>query len=410
MNRSLLMLSCLLGLTACAEDNETHLDAEATAMDAAPDAAPDAAVDAAPPVDPLTRWHDVEPGGDTICSRGTPYRFFVRDGDPDKVIFDFQGGGACWDETSCSVAGALFAEEARPLSAYTDRLAEGTIGGLFDADPALNPLADWTLVHVQYCTGDIHWGNAEKTYREGLTIEHRGFVNASATLAWAYERFNPSQILVSGCSAGAYGAILHSAYIARQYPDARLAVLADSGAGIITDSFLADSLPNWGAQPNLPDFVAGLDRPITELTLPAVYIGVAGTFPQHRFAQTATAFDADQIFYYTAMGGAAGDWPGRFRDSLATIAGSAPNFTYYVPPGPMHCALPYPFLADREVNGVRQIDWVDDLVNAPEMPAPVACEGEACFDDPVCDACAANGGGPGCGFCDGWPDQFRNPQ
>jgi hypothetical protein len=41
----------------------------------------------------------VYPGGDTRCifSSSTPFGFQVIRGDSDKLLFDFQGGGACWD-------------------------------------------------------------------------------------------------------------------------------------------------------------------------------------------------------------------------------------------------------------------------------------------------------------------------
>ena len=41
-------------------------------------------------------WETVVPGGDTICSDGSPYRFFVHRGDPGKLLIEFEGGGACW--------------------------------------------------------------------------------------------------------------------------------------------------------------------------------------------------------------------------------------------------------------------------------------------------------------------------
>ncbi len=258
-------------------------------------------------------------------------------------------------------------------------------------------------MHLPYCTGDVHWGNAVVEYRSDITIQHKGFVNASAALSWVYSRYaSPESVLVSGCSAGAYGAILHSAYIADHYADAHISVLADSGAGIITDSFLAESLPNWGAQPNLPPFVPELQRPIEELTLPDVYIGIANHFPQHRFAQTATEFDADQIFYFTAMGGMAQDWPPAFRASLDEIQTAVPNFRSYVPPGSVHCATPYSFFYDRTVNGTRLADWTEQLATGTTAPDSVACEGADCCNDPICDACVGSDD-PWCHFCDDWP-------
>ncbi len=415
------LAACLLAalcLAGCGGDESADPPApDADTADVGPDATPDAAPDAAPgpdaglPDPPAAgEWIEVLPGGDTVCSRGTPYRFFVRGGDPNKVIVDFQGGGACWNALTCSIAGQLFRPEATPLAAYADAIEQGQISGLFSPD-ADNPFADWTLIHVQYCSGDIHWGDARVEYSDSVVIEHRGWNNARSAIEWMQARYAPAQIMVSGCSAGAYGAIFHGAYLAHEMPDSRITVIADSGAGIITDSFLQDSLPGWNAQSKLPDWIPALQVPIVDLSLPEVYVAVAETFPQHRFSQVTSRFDADQTFFFQAMGGDPAEWPLRLDDSLAYIEERAPNFRSYVTPGAVHCSTPYPFLFEREVDGVAQIDWMTRLVEDETPPPSVRCEGEGCFDDPICAACVdtPDGEEPAgwCRFCDGWPDRYR---
>ena len=347
-------------------------------------------------------WVAVEPGGDTVCSRGTPYRFFVRGGDPNRVIIDFQGGGACWDSSNCSAAGALFSDDVGTLEEFTGYLDSGVLGGIFDAS-ASSDFADWTIVHIPYCTGDIHWGNARVEYGPDLTIEHRGFVNASAVLEWVYSRYpDPNRVFVSGCSAGAYGAALHSAYVADHYTEAHVSVLADSGAGIVTPDFLTASLPNWNAQPSLPAWIDSLQVPLDELTLPDLYIGIGQYYPDLHMAQTATNWDQDQIFYYVAMGGDAANWSSQYRASLDRIQAAIPNFSAYVPPGSVHCATPYPYFYERTVNGVALSEWTRQLAEDDTPPATVACEGEACCSDPICDECLAGGTGAHCRFCNTW--------
>lgn len=364
--------------------------------------------DGLPNPPPAGEWIAIEPAGDTICSRGTDYRFFVRGGRSDRVMIDFQGGGACWDELTCGAAGALdlFSDDVGTLEQFTGWVEANGQGGYLSNDPN-NPFRDWTMVHIPYCTGDIHWGNTRTEYGEDLAIEHRGFVNATAALDWTYARFtNPSHVFVSGCSAGAYGAVLHSAYVANHYASARVSVFADSGAGIITDSFLNDSLPNWNAQPNLPSFVPGLDIPLSELSLADLYIRIGQRFPAMRLAQTNTNYDQDQVFFYTAMGGMAADWPVEMRASHDRIAGATSNFTSYVPGGSVHCAGIYPILQERTVDGVALVDWAEQLATGDTMPERVVCEGAACCDDAVCEECAATPEADRatyCQFCRDWP-------
>lgn len=352
-------------------------------------------------------WIPVEPGGDTICSRGTPYRFFVRGGDPAKLMVYFEGGGACWNASTCSISEtlSLFRDDVSTFEDFQAAL-NGGLGGVLDGTAGL-AFSDYTIVYVPYCTGDIHWGDALAEYSDTLSIEHRGFINTNAALDWMYARFaNPETVFVSGCSAGAYGAALHSAYIANQYPDAKIAVLADSGAGIITETFLNDSLPNWSAEKSLPSFISGLQKPITELALADVYIEVGKYFPEIRLAQTATQFDADQIFYFSAMGGEPVDWSPQFRSSLDAIAAATSNFRFYVPPGSVHCVTPYPYFHERTVGGVSLADWTLQLVEGETIPDSVACTGSECCSDPECDACKAGKDASYCRFCLTWPPEW----
>ena len=203
MTSRLLLVALALGLVACEQSYPDGL----------------------PPPPSSGSWIEVEPGGDTTCARGTPYRFFVRGGDPSKIIIDFQGGGACWNAETCGIADSLFRDEVGHVEEFTALLDGEVFGGVFDREQA--PFADWTIIHIPYCPGDIHWGNARAEDSPELAIEHRGYVNVSSALDWVYARYGaPEQILVSGCSAGAYGAALHSAYVAEHYPAARVAVAA----------------------------------------------------------------------------------------------------------------------------------------------------------------------------------------
>jgi len=394
--RSVLIAAASLVLLAGCDDAETT-PAGPTYADGLP----------APPAE--GQWIEVKPGGDTVCSRGTEYRFFVRGGDPNKVIVYFEGGGACWNSITCSIADSLFSDGIAEFDTFVGLVNDGVLGGFFD-NSAGRQFADYTMVYVPYCTGDIHWGNATKQYTDDLTIEHKGFVNTQAALNWTYARYAaPQDVMVSGCSAGAYGAALHSAYIRQQWTTAQVAVLADSGAGIITEEFLANSLPNWNAETAIPSFIPALNRPLTELSLADMYIEIGKHFPDVRLAQTGAQYDQDQIFFFSAMGGDEPDWTPAYRGSLDRIAAEVPNFRYYVPPGSVHCVTPYTYFHSREVGGVGLADWTRDFVEADALPDNVSCEGAECCNDPVCDACAAQADGEKdvwCRFCDDWVPEW----
>jgi hypothetical protein len=385
-----------LSLVACGDD-ET--------IEPAPDPVADSPV-------PLGEWQELEPGGDTICSRGTPYSFFVRGGRTDRIILDFRGGGACWDQFTCNAGSAtqLFAEEVDDFETWREALGQRGFGGIYDGANPDYPFEDWTLVHIPYCTADVHWGDNVVDYGS-FSINHKGFVNAQTVLSWVYDNYpDPDRILVTGCSAGAYGAILHSAYVADHYADAQIRVLSDSGAGIITQTFFEDSFPNWNAVPNLPPGVERLQKDPSDLTSADLYAGVASSYPNHRFSHYSSNYDADQTFFFEVMGGEAGAWPSLMRQRMQEVRTDADNFRYYIAPGPIHCITPYDFMF-RRAGDDPFIDWLTSFVFDDEVPDDVACEGSACADEPLCAACAeqqAAGEEPDlyCRFCDGWPEDY----
>ena len=417
---SLRTLGPVLGLLACAAvatagcSSDDSADGAGGAGGEAGDAgagdAADSWLDKLPGPPEPGEWIEIEPGGETTCARGTPYRFFVRGGASDNVIIDFRGGGACWDEMTCRLAGAaaIFAEEADELSAVESRLGKNGFGGIYNESSPDYPFKDWTLVHIQYCTGDVHWGDNDKQYADDLAVKHKGFVNASAVLQWVYRHYqSPERVLVNGCSAGAYGAILHSAFIADQYPDAELRVLSDSGAGIITSTFFEDSFPNWNATPNLPPNVERLQKPPSDLTSADLYAGVASAYPKGRFAHFSSKFDQNQTFYYVAMGGQKEDWPGEMTARMKEVRKDADNFRYYIAPGPVHCITPYEFMFQKTGTSPF-VSWLSDFVFGDKLPDDVECTGQDCFDDSVCDGCASSGNADvHCGFCTGWPQDYQ---
>ena len=179
-------------------------------------------------------WNEFLPGGDSICSRGTDFAYFVRKGTVNKVVIDFIGGGACWNQQTCSIADAIFNPDVENVR---NAIEAGIPFGYYDTSKEDNPFRDWYHVVIPYCTGDIHWGDNVQTYGSGadeLTIHHKGAVNTRAVLDWVYDSFSaPEQVFVTGCSAGSYGSVMWAPHIAEQYPDSKIIQFGDSGAGII---------------------------------------------------------------------------------------------------------------------------------------------------------------------------------
>lgn len=320
-------------------------------------------------------WEAVAPGGDTICSDGSPYRFFVHRGDPNRLLIEFEGGGACWSGSTCEAD----VYNRKVLSDPEAARQAGQLQGIYDRTNPANPLKDYTHVYIPYCTGDLHWGNATATYTSvsgsPYVVQHKGAVNAATALNWAGANVPaPSQVVVAGCSAGGYGAALWSAKIARAYPGARMVELADSAAGVVPEGFFATTLASWNVVDAWPGFIPdlALDRvdPMT-LTLPKLYTSVSSFFPTASFSQFNNRTDTVQIFFYALSKGTiaatdAIDWSAKMVSNVEQISAASPNFRAYLAPGTEHCVINRPSFYTQAVSGRKFSDWVTSLLTGAD--------------------------------------------
>src|SRR5262249_32487126 len=128
-------------------------------------------------------WIKVEPAG-AVCSDGSQYKFFVRYSNrSNNLLVMFEPGGACFDYASCSGAAGVRGA-ANPHGIPDDHMQTYGILPLLRFDPSLpgNPVPDYNMVFVPYCTGDVHTGNKVATYQnpngpETITFRHVGHAN-----------------------------------------------------------------------------------------------------------------------------------------------------------------------------------------------------------------------------------------
>lgn len=321
------------------------------------------------------------------------YQFWARRGAVNRLVIYFDGGGACWDDITCSVP-RLAASRGEGDGFYKAELMRGDdparLSGIFDLDNPRNPVRDWSFVFVPYCTGDVHSGSNSATYTdpdtgEPYTIQHRGADNFRLVLAWLRENFPaPEQILVAGSSAGAYGAATHFARIREAFPNGRAAMLGDAGQGVTTPDFLELRNGNWRYE--LPLSVFG---PRAHLTSDDdVVARLAEHFPNDRFAQYTTAHDRTQSAFYALMGAqnACGGWTERMAQDLMRRQ-AAPNFRSYLAAGASHTILRSPLFYTEQSGGAPFAEWLAAMLN----------EGDA-WTNRGCEACLAAPPPQRCGF------------
>jgi hypothetical protein len=127
-----------------------------------------------------------------------------------------EGGGACFNDACDFTAFSI------PFVPPID--------GVFNPDLTANPVAQWTKIYVPYCSGDIHAGDAEAELA-GKTRYFYGYRNITRFL----ERLVPSlpktdRVLLTGISAGGFGAALNASQVADAFgPEVQMVLVDDSG-------------------------------------------------------------------------------------------------------------------------------------------------------------------------------------
>ncbi len=305
-------------------------------------------------------WTAIAPGGNTICADGTSYEFFVRPvTDTQKLMIYFQAGGACWDGATCDDDSLLYAKG-------VDYGALDKYRGIFDFNNPENPVADYNVAFVTYCSADVHTGSRDVTFSDPLgyqkLMRFQGFVNSAAALKWVYANYpNPERVLVAGSSAGAMGSIFFAEPIMSQYTTVPVVQLGDGYVGVMPQDW--PGLEVWGTRANIP----GALRQAMALATPAnfatkLYQSAAELLPQRTFSEFTTASDVFQISYYAAAGGQPREWPDLMRQSIGQLDQEG-NFRSYVADGTDHAILPFDRFYTTQIDGVRFRDWFAALIN-----------------------------------------------
>lgn len=308
---------------------------DAGAADAGPASPSDAGL---PPGEPLTApvetWTWVDFPG-SVCGNGAATGIAVNLTARSKdVVVYFAGGGACWDSGSCFVlksavnvetgyTGATFASDAIKSAAPFDR-----------TDPA-NPFKDASFVYVPYCTGDLHAGDRLASYEvwgQWKSVHHRGARNVEEFLARLAPTFpGPRKVLVTGSSAGGYGAQLNYHRFAQAFPEAEVHALADC----------SQLVQPWGGTFGSWKGAWDLQSPpgcsTCKDSLPDTVDHLAKTWPQRRFGLLAYEEDGTLTLYF------AYPLDGSFKAATNALLSKRydpnPNARYFVLAGNTHVML-----------------------------------------------------------------------
>ena len=341
------------------------------------------------------------------------FSFYFKPGKEEKLIVYFDGGGACWDSNTC-VTG-----QQTPVPAYVPELPKTVpTEGLFDQANKKNPYRKWSIAVIPYCTGDIHFGSKDQNYTDftgavtgvpggTVTIHHRGFDNFLYVRDWLMKRYRGGnkeghreaehdhddedgkvkKLLVTGSSAGGYGAAFAYPHLKQAFPEANAYLMSDGSSGVISDALMQQAfrLPEarWGARNNvvtaIPQMNGILDLPASSFA-PAFYFALAGYYPQDRFSQYTTLFDTIQVLFYNISLNQNNipAWfaitPQVYADWSNQTAGQAfalsalPNYRFYIAGGCNHTLLRFndDFYSGLPTSDTSFLSWFKALTREEE--------------------------------------------
>jgi len=321
-------------------------------------------------------WNTIDTAGDTVCSDGSAYKFFFRPGLSEKLMVYFQGGGACWSGSTCD-------PDLEP--SYKINLSQvdpGVFDGILNFNNSENPLTDYSIVFVPYCSADVHIGDTLAEYQAPATgnhqshpvrIEHRGYINVDAVLEWTYSHFfNPESIFVTGSSAGSIPSPYYAMVIADHYPDSRVTQLGDGSGGYRSTGDVVLPQTTWATLQRLltmPEFTELNSRPFGYTDL---YIAAAQRHEQMQLAQYDTAEDKIQKHFLELLGIEPTKLFSLILANHEEIRASVKNYNIYVAGGDLHTILLRPEFYTYHVDGLPVRDWVADLV-AGKVVTDVKC-------------------------------------
>lgn len=291
-----------------------------------------------------------------------------RPADPTKVVLYFEGGGACFSAESCSFTEGTYVPNI-DLGVSPDGR-----GGIFDQTNPENPLAGHSFVYVPYCTGDVFLGDNTQAYSDTLTVEHKGFANATKGLDTVLANYpDVEQLVVTGASAGSIPTPAFAGLASDELPDTEIVTFGDSSAAYPDAGPLNAVIGDlWGTTNNIPDWPVNEGITAEEWSLPGLYVQAGKHAPSITFARFDYAYDNVQSSFAALAGIPADDLLAFIDQSESDIEAEGVPIASYIAPGTDHTIIAGDGFYEMEVEGVRLVDFLTTLV-AGEVPDDVSC-------------------------------------
>jgi hypothetical protein len=334
----------------------------------------------APTGDPITsdamKWTWVEVPG-TKCRDGSTAGIVVnKNPASDKLMIFLEGGGACYNQFTCGV---------NPAS-YDSSTAGATGGGILDRTDG-NPVKDWNMVYVPFCTGDVFGGSKEGATIPGVagTQDFDGYKNLDAFLERIVPTFpDVTRVVHTGVSAGGFGSALTADLVTRKFPPSTDIVLIDDSGPGMTKDYVSECLQKgWREAWNFDGTFlkdCGADCPNKDDYSINWVEHLVKAHPNARSGLISSTKDqVITLFYGYGSNNCAADpalpappltgdvYTAGLMDFRQRIQSKTDKFATYYVDEVQHTYLHTADFYAREVNGVKLSTWVGNIIDGTSI-------------------------------------------
>lgn len=322
-------------------------------------------------------WVDIK---GMICRDSSPTGIGVRLANKKKLAIYINGGGACFNAETCN---------SNPFSfTQTDwENLQFSYGqpGIFNSEDDRNPLKDFSLIFIPYCTGDVHSGTLLNGKALDLATPQRyvGAINFKKAMAFIEPYFKHEEvdeIVLFGLSAGGYGVYINFLEVAKRFPGVKITVINDSGP-LFSDANAFSPCLQIGFKlifglPLPSDLLGCCGNPALGLT--NVYEYSSKKFPDANFGFISAYEDATSRFFlsfgYNNCQGAPGNqipadvFHQALIDLREDVLKPKSNWSSFMINGTTHTLLVSDYLYyEKKVGDMYLYEWVDKLMKGEKM-------------------------------------------
>jgi hypothetical protein len=354
--------AALLVVAACGgSDGGGGDDDDVAGADAGPQA--DAAL-----VAPAMEWTWIDVPG-TQCMNDSATGFGVNlNPDSDKLMIYLEGGGACFNAFTCSGVAHQNGFGQNDFASFSGDY--GSVG-VFNRDDADNPFKDWNMVFVPYCTGDIFAGANPDGFGGRNQVGYTNMGHYTELLVAGFP--HASDVVLTGSSAGGFGASYNYHRVAQAFGDARVTLLDDSGPALgnkyMTPCLQEQVRDIWNLDATLPQDCAEC---LEEGGLSKLVPYVADRYPDRNFGLiTSTRDGVIRLFlgwgYPNCTNPQVPMPEPAFAEGVAelrdVILAPHDNFRMFTIESGLHVWLLETPVSSTRVGSVSLTDWIRDMLD-----------------------------------------------